>query len=264
MSRLIWLALVLCWAAAALAQTPPRELSPASQESFLPVSVWYGGGKARAPMLEPITPDSRRIWRADLEKIKSLGFNTVRTWVEWTAGEPAEGQYQLEQLDLMLALAREVGLKAIVQVYVDSAPDWVGRKFPDSHFVAQNGQAIPSQSAPGFCFDHPGVRKAVLAFFQEVARHAERSPVFFGWDLWSEPHVINWAEITYIPHASFCYCPSDEPAHVAYSGIDAKQPRVRELVAGGGVSRPGTSEASLTIQFDIPPQGVRVYRLDYR
>src|SRR5689334_20620163 len=54
-----------------------------SKENFFPVSVWYGGGKARAPMLETITPDSPRLWNDDLNKIKSLGFNTVRTWVEW-------------------------------------------------------------------------------------------------------------------------------------------------------------------------------------
>ena len=174
---------------------------------FLPVSVWYGGGKARAPMLEPVTPASADVWRKDLEQIKGLGFNTVRTWVEWTAGEPREHQYHLEPLDLMLKLAGEVGLKVIVQTYVDSAPDWLALKFPDGRLVAQNGQSIPSQAAPGFCFDHPGVRQATLDFLKEVARHAARSPAFYGWDLWSEPHIINWAEITYIPNASFCYCP---------------------------------------------------------
>lgn len=173
---------------------------------FLPVSVWYGGGKARAPMLEPVTPASAAVWRKDLVQIKALGFNTVRTWVEWTAGEPREHEYHLEQLDLMLKLAEDVGLKVIVQTYVDSAPDWLALKFPDGHLVAQNGQAIPSQAAPGFCFDHPGVRQATLDFLKEVARHAAKSPAFYGWDLWSEPHIINWAEINYIPNASFCYC----------------------------------------------------------
>lgn len=185
----------------------PGLTTAASNDSFLPVSVWYAGGKARAPMLEPVTSASPAVWRKDLVRIKSLGFNTVRTWVEWTAGEPREGEYHLEQLDLVLKLAEDTGLKVIVQTYVDSAPDWVGVKFPDGHFVAQNGQAIPSQSAPGFCFDHPGVRRATLDFVREVARHVAKSRSFYGWDLWSEPHIINWAEINYIPNATFCYCP---------------------------------------------------------
>lgn len=187
---------------------PALALAAPPDAGFLPVSVWYGGGKARAPMLEPVTAASPAAWRRDLERIHSLGFNTVRTWVEWTAGEPREHEYHLEQLDLMLKLAEQTGLKVIVQTYVDSAPDWVGQKYPDARFVAQNGDAIPSQAAPGFCFDHPGVRAATLAFLQEVARHAARSPAFYGWDLWSEPHIINWAEITYIPNATFCYCPN--------------------------------------------------------
>jgi beta-galactosidase GanA len=175
---------------------------------FFPVAVWYSGGKARAPMLETITPDSPRLWRDDLSKIKQLGFNTVRTWVEWNVAEPEEGKYDLANLDLLLRLANEVGLRVIVQVYVDSAPEWVGKKYPDGRYAAQDGMPIPSQAAPGYCFDHRGVRKAILDFFQEVAKHTAASPAFYGWDLWSEPAALNWARIGYKSEPMFCYCPS--------------------------------------------------------
>jgi beta-galactosidase GanA len=159
-------------------------------------------------MLEKITPASPRLWKDDLLKIKDLGFNAVRTWVEWNVAEPREGEYDLQNLDLLLRLTDEAGLRVIVQVYVDSAPEWVGKKFPDGHYAAQDGQAIPSQAAPGFCFDHPGVRQAVLNFFQEVAHHAAKSPAFYGWDLWSEPAALNWARVGYKAEPMFCYCPS--------------------------------------------------------
>ena len=175
---------------------------------FFPVSVWYSGGKARAPMLEEINGDSARLWKEDLLKIKGLGFNTVRTWVEWNVGEPREGEYHLENLDLLLRLANDVGLKVIVQVYVDSAPEWVGAKYPEGRYAAQDGQPIPSQAAPGFCFDHKNVRKAILDFFQEVARHAAKNPAFYGWDLWSEPAALNWARVGYKSEPMFCYCPA--------------------------------------------------------
>jgi beta-galactosidase len=180
----------------------------AAESDFFPFSVWYSGGKARAPMLEAIDAGSRERWRRDLEQIKSLGFNTVRTWVEWTACEPKPGEYRFENLQLLAELADEVGLKLFVQVYVDSAPDWVGIQFPEAHFVAQSGASIPSQSAPGFCFDHPGVQQKILGFYQQTARVASRYRNFIGWDLWSEPHIINWVIIDFIPNATFCYCPS--------------------------------------------------------
>jgi beta-galactosidase len=186
-----------------------EELRNGAQE-FFPVAVWYSGGKARAPMLEKVTGESARAWKEDLEKIKGLGFNTVRTWVEWNAGEPREGEYHLENLDLLLRLADEEALKVIVQVYVDSAPEWVGAKIPEGRYSAQDGQPIPSQAAPGFCFDNKNVRKAELGFFEQVARHAETSPAFWGWDLWSEPAALNWARIGYKTEPMFCYCPASQ------------------------------------------------------
>ena len=107
---------------------------------------------------------------------------------------------------MLLSLAEEEGLKVVVQVYMDSAPEWVGRQYPDSLFVSSNGQAIRPESSPGYCLDHPGVRKADLAFYEAVARRAGASPAFLGFDLWSEPHVINWANPTYIPNPEFCFC----------------------------------------------------------
>lgn len=157
-------------------------------------------------MLEKIDAGSRDRWRSDLEQIKALGFNSVRTWVEWTAGEPRPGEYQFGNLELLADLTAEVGLKFLVQVYVDSAPEWVGERFPNGQFVAQSGEVIPSQAAPGYCFDHSGVRERILAFYREAARVAGRYSHFAGWDLWSEPHIINWAIIDFIPNASFCYC----------------------------------------------------------
>ncbi len=188
-------------------------LNAGDRGDFFPVSVWYAGGKARAPMLERVVPDSRRLWKKDLEQIKSLGFNTVRCWVEWTNCEPQEGKYDFSALELLADLAGEVGLRLIVQVYIDSAPDWVGKKYPDSKFVASNGLAVESQASPGFCFDHPGVREKILNFFAEAARVVKDKPAFLGWDLWSEPHIINWAEIYHLgnpEHIQFCYCPSSQ------------------------------------------------------
>jgi beta-galactosidase len=187
-------------------------LLPAQEKTdFFPVSVWYAGGKARAPMLEKVTSESPRVWKKDLVQIKSLGFNTVRTWIEWTNCEPEEGRYDFSALRTLVDLAGEAGLRVIVQVYIDSAPDWVGRKYPDSEFVASNGLAVESQAAPGFCFDHLQVREKILRFFAAAARVVKDKPAFLGWDLWSEPHIINWAEVTHLgdlEYVQFCYCHS--------------------------------------------------------
>ncbi len=177
-------------------------------EPFLPFAVWYGGGKARAPMLEPDPEKRREAWRADQQKIKDLGFNSIKCWVDWSSAEPSPNQYDFRHVRQIMELAQEIGLKVIVQVYIDSAPDWVGIQHPESRFVANSGYVVDSQAAPGFCFDHPAVRQKILGFFGALAREVRDQPAFYGWDLWSEPHVINWASMRYLTAAEFCYCPS--------------------------------------------------------
>ena len=197
-----------------------------AKEEFFPISVWYSGGKSRAPMLEKITPSSRQEWRRDLLQIRSLGFNTVRTWVEWAHCEPRPGEYHFENLKLLCELAEEAGLRVIIQMYVDSAPDWVGKNYADGLFETQSGTKVHSQAAPGFCTDHAGVRQAVLNFYTETAKVAARYAHFYGWDLWSEPHIVNWAYIQYVPNVQFCFCPSTQAAfrewlQAKYKTLDA-------------------------------------------
>jgi beta-galactosidase len=186
-------------------------LAPVAQSvetaKFFPVAVWYGGGKARAPMIERDARSKKEIWRKDVQQIKALGFNTVRAWIDWASGQPSERSFDFETLDVLLELAEEERLKLVLQVYMDSAPQWVGRKYPDSLFVSSNGQSIQPESSPGYCRDHPGVRAADNAFYAALAERAKQSPAFVGWDLWSEPHVINWANPTWIPNPEFCFCP---------------------------------------------------------
>jgi beta-galactosidase GanA len=192
--------------AALLLGAQPAPQARKEPETFFPMSVWYGGGKARAPMLESNPLQKVDVWRKDLVQIKRLGFNTVRCWIDWASGEPAEGVYNFETIGVILRLASEQGLRVIVQVYMDSAPAWVGRKYPDALFVSSNGMAIHPESAPGYCRDNDGVRQAELNFYTALGQRARQSPAFLGWDLWSEPHVINWATPTYIENPEFCFC----------------------------------------------------------
>ena len=177
------------------------------KEDFFPFSVWYSGGKVRATMLSTITPNSREEWRRDIQQIKSLGFNSIKTWVEWSHCEPRKGEYNFENLRMVLDLAGEAGLRVIIQVYGESAPEWVGKEFPDGLFEAQNGDKIHPQVAPGYCIDNKGVQEAFAGFYKEAARIAVQYPSFYGWDLWSEPHIVQWGSPGWVQDAQYCFCP---------------------------------------------------------
>jgi len=183
---------------------------PAEPADFFPVAVWYGGGRARAPMLEKVDATSAERWGRDLDQIKGVGFNTVKCWVDWATAEPKPKGYRFENLELLLKLAEARGLRVVVQLYLDSAPDWVGERYPDGQFVDRSGTVIKSQASPGFCIDHAGVRAEIVKFLQALSERANRSPALYGWDVWSEPHVINWAEFPYLSNPEFCFCPSSQ------------------------------------------------------
>lgn len=178
--------------------------------AFFPAAVWYSGGRARAPMLEKIDATSAKRWGADLDAIKADGFNTVKTWIDWKTGEPSQGQFDFENLNLLMRLAQKRGLRVIVQIYLDSAPGWVGRLYPSGRFVDSSGAVINSQSAPGYNIDDPGVHKEAVAFLQALSKDANQFPALYGWDVWSEPHIINWAEFPYLKNPEFGFNPSTQ------------------------------------------------------
>ncbi|MGO8734956.1 MAG: beta-galactosidase [Terriglobia bacterium] len=183
---------------------------PTTGDSFYPVAVWYGGGKARAPMLEHVDAGSPERWGKDLDQIKAVGFNTVKCWVDWATAEPKPEEFNFQNLDLLMRLAQERGLRVVVQIYLDSAPDWVGERYPDGRFVDRSGAVITSQAAPGFCIDHAGVRAEIVKFLEALSRQGNEFSALYGWDVWSEPHVINWADFPYLYNAEFCFCPSSQ------------------------------------------------------
>ena len=190
--------------AAALLLTQRAGPAAPPSQPFIPVGVWYGGGTVRAPMMARDAAQHRDEWRRDLRQIKALGFNTIKTWVDWASTEPRRGEFQFDALDQLMALADDEGLRVIVQFYTDSAPEWVGRAWPDASFVTDRGEKIGSQSAPGYCIDHRAVRDAMMTFIAAVSARARRHPSLYGFDVWSEPHIVNWVWFNTSPE--FCYC----------------------------------------------------------
>ena len=181
------------------AQTPQLRSGP-----FVPIGVWYGGGTIQPPVTPRDPSAERDAWRTDLQAIRSLGFNSIRSWVDWASVEPQQGQYRFEALDQMLTLSQEAGLAVILQLFAESAPAWIGRRYPDASFVTDQGIRIGSQTAPGYCIDHPAVRDALGAFIAAVSERAARHDAFYALDLWSEPHLVNRIELK--EPAAFCFC----------------------------------------------------------
>lgn len=175
-------------------------------KDFFPVSVWYGANRARAPMINPIQEKDLAKLRSDLQVIKKSGFNAVRFWYDWFTAEPKPGVWNFGEIDTLLSITDEIGLKALVQVYTDSAPNWVEPEYPDSLFVDRSGIPIHSQASPGYCSDHDAVREHIGEYLVKLAKIVSLHESFHAWDIWSEPHIVQWSWIDYINNPWFCFC----------------------------------------------------------
>ena len=84
--------LALLMAALSLSAAPAQQVR---SEPFVPVGVWYGGGTCARRCCRASPAKEKEAWRRDLTTIKSLGFNSVKNWVDWACAEPERGRYNL-------------------------------------------------------------------------------------------------------------------------------------------------------------------------
>ncbi len=168
-----------------------------TMNDFFPVAVWYGENRARAPMMPRSEIEVERT-RKDIQNIISLGFNCVKYWVDWATCEASEGKYDFSQAIDFLDLADEFGIKVVIQVYLDSAPNWIHAKYPDALYRAHSGQEVESQASPGYSLDHPAVRNRAGEFMTALSEAAAQKKSFYAWDVWSEPHIVNWSWFDFI------------------------------------------------------------------
>jgi hypothetical protein len=91
------------------------------------IGVWYGGGTRRPPEVAAEPDAERDAWRRDLQTIRSHGFNSIVTWVNWASAEPSRGQYRLDALEQLAGLAATAGLRLRVRVFVDPPPAWAAK-----------------------------------------------------------------------------------------------------------------------------------------
>jgi beta-galactosidase len=167
------------------------------EEEFFPIAVWYGGTFMRPPMMSREVLDKNKV-ENDLRKIRKTGFNAIKYWVDWATCNPSENTFDFNQVRKFMDIIGKTDLKVIVQIYIDSAPNWVAKKFPDSFFVSQSDHKVESQSSPGYSLDHPEVRKLASTFMNKLAELILAYPNFYAWDVWSEPHVVNWSWFDYM------------------------------------------------------------------
>lgn len=178
----------------------------------------FGSQYYRAP-----TP-SQTDWLRDLTQFKQQGFNTIKVWAQWRWNHPAPDVFDFSDLQELLDLSADLGIKAVINLILDSAPAWLFKHHPDCVMVTADGRKLTpvttgyrqSGGVPGHCFHHPQAGEESVKFVEETGRQFAGHPALAFWDLWNEPELT--VGLLREPRISdlVCYCDHSRLAFVMW------------------------------------------------
>ena len=184
------------------------------QEDFLPFGAQY----YRAPTPMPGE------WERDLKNFREHGFNTIKIWAQWRWNNPGENTYYFDDLDRIMDLAHENGLKVVINTIFDVAPAWFYKKFPDSVMVTCDGKRLEPQTtawrqiggAPGPCYHHKEGVESRRQFLQKTAERYKNHPALYLWDIWNEPELTCGIKREPGQDDMVCYCAESAAAFIMW------------------------------------------------
>jgi beta-galactosidase GanA len=163
----------------------------------------------------------RTDWARDLQRLRDVGFDTVKLWAcwSWIDGSPDGSDYA--DLDELMQIAEAVGLRVVLNTILENAPYWLARRHPEARYHDNEGRPVhltaamntPGGGWPGLCFHNEAPRDAAGSFLDSIVSRYRSYPALLLWDVWNEPHL---EPASYFPERIYCYCDASRAAFRAW------------------------------------------------
>lgn len=192
-----------------LALAAPAAASPLRVEGQSIVDEQGGQVLLRGTaLIKKAPPGLPAVSEADWQRMRELGFNSIRLGTAWRYIEPQRGEYDEAYLDALAALAREAmdhDLYVVVDMHQDvwgpplgnGAPEWTVydecAPLAAVNLAQLTGVWSLNYLAPWtFCqftrfWDDPDLQERFASAWREVARRVGGEPRLAGYDLLNEP-----------------------------------------------------------------------------
>jgi beta-galactosidase len=126
-------------------------------------------------------------WDADLARMRSAGFNTVRMGeFAWSRMEPEEGRFDFAWLDKAIAAAERHGFAVVLGTPTAAPPAWLTSKYPDTLRVDEDGRRASHGGRRHFSFASQRYRHVAARIAAEMARRYGHRPSVIGWQIDNE------------------------------------------------------------------------------
>lgn len=126
------------------------------------------------------------MWEPDIARMAAANITYVRvSEFDWSALEPAEGQYNFTILDKTLELFALYGIKAIIGTPTAGPPNWLTEKY-DVDFVDRTNATLLFGSRRGYSFSSFDYRILSQNITQKLAERYGANDAVVGWQLDNE------------------------------------------------------------------------------
>ncbi|MFF1530023.1 beta-galactosidase [Cellulomonas sp. NPDC058312] len=145
----------------------------------------------------------RSVWREDVALMRDAGVDLVAINVfGWSTVEPRPGEYDFRDLDEVMDLLAEHGVRANLGTGTASTPPWLTTRHPEVLPVAADGTTRWPGGRQAWCPSSPVYRERSLALVEQVARRYGDHPALALW------HVSNELGC----HNALCWCDTSAAA----------------------------------------------------
>ena len=136
-------------------------------------------------------PEER--WAADLDKMKALGFNTVRVGeFAWSRMEPEQGRFDFAWLDRAVAMAVVRGFAVVIGTPTAAPPAWLTQRYPDTLRIDENGARAGHGGRRHFSFASRRYRDFSRRIAEALAKRYGKNPAVIGWQVDNEVGPPSW------------------------------------------------------------------------
>lgn len=149
-----------------------------------PLSVWRTLNLDDFMLGVPHYPEhvDESYWQRDAERMKAIGFNTVRMGeFAWHIWEPYEGKFDFDLFDRAIDLLGKAGINTILCTPTATPPRWLTQNYPEVLRVDRNGRRASHGSRQHGDTTSPVLRQHSRRITTAMAEHYRDNPYVIGW-----------------------------------------------------------------------------------
>ncbi|WP_198667750.1 beta-galactosidase [Glycomyces dulcitolivorans] len=129
----------------------------------------------------------REVWDEDVRLMREAGVNIVSVNIfAWARINPGPGEWDFEQLDAIMDLLADAGIKADLATSTASPPPWFSEAHPETLPVNAEGVRLNSGARAEYCPHAPAFRDAVVEMASRLAERYTGHPALAMWHVGNE------------------------------------------------------------------------------